>query len=369
MLYRIIAELEELNRNKDVACLILSYPPFNSRNIETHRGWIRDVLEITHEVRKKNYEVSVSDLFMKYEVSVSDLSSKITGLLHHSIHDIEAHVPSHILVEMCEEESPRYPTPKMAMLDLCIDDFMIRQILQNIQISEIRSILISEVNDKTFPRRLKNLPPIRQMFDLVIQVNVKSCMTVKHLEDRIIEELGFSKSSKGEAEQLLRSQNFLILLDDFHALRINLHDLGNGWWNSDNTQKIVLMGYSNFLTVPVADLEIRGNHHLLSWKLFCENAGEVMSSIQQLAVHLLRQCSGHLLATVLLARALKDVKNVRIWLHASRVIGCLPTSHAEDRILFNALAFVLEHLGSTNKCVKYCASHLEMEGNIQSGFA
>ncbi|RVW19231.1 hypothetical protein CK203_095855 [Vitis vinifera] len=69
-----------------------------------------------------------------------------------------------------------------------------------------------------------------------------------------------------------------------------------------------------------------------------------MSSIQQLAVHLLRQCSGHLLATVLMARALKDVKNVRIWQHASRVIGCLPTSHAEDRILFNALAFVLGHL-------------------------
>ncbi|RVW77541.1 hypothetical protein CK203_050283 [Vitis vinifera] len=87
-----------------------------------------------------------------------------------------------------------------------------------------------------------------------------------------------------------------------------------------------------------------------------------MSSIQQLAVHLLRQCSGHLLATVLMARALKDVKNVRIWQHASRVIGCLPTSHAEDRILFNALAFVLGHLGSANKCVKYCASHLEMEG-------
>ncbi|KAL6329137.1 hypothetical protein AAG906_007683 [Vitis piasezkii] len=69
-----------------------------------------------------------------------------------------------------------------------------------------------------------------------------------------------------------------------------------------------------------------------------------MSSIQQLAVHVLRQCSGHLLATVLMARALKEVKDVRIWQHASRVIGFLPTSHTEDRILFNALAFVLGHL-------------------------
>ena len=345
-------KLRELNRKKDFVCLILSYPPFNSRNIETHRGWIRDVLEINREVRKKPYGED--------EVSVSDLSSKITGLLHHSIHDVEAHVPSKRLEAMCGVSLRRYK--QKTMLDLCIYDFMIRQILQNIQISEIRSILISGVNDKTFLRRLKNLPPIRQMFDPVIQVNVKFCQAIEDVEDRIIEELGLPKSSRGEAGQLLRSQNFLILLDDFHPQKINLHDLGNGWWNSDNTQKIVLMGYSGFSVVPVADLEIRRSHHLVSWELFCENVGEFMSSIQQLAVHLLRQCSGHLLATVLMARALKDVKNVRIWQHASRVIGCLPTSHAEDRILFNALTFVLGHLGSANKCVKYCASHLEMEG-------
>ena len=335
-------------------CLILSYPPFNSRNIETHRGWIRDVLEINHKASRP--------LNREKQVNISGLSFEITELLRHSIHDIEAHVPSHIIVQMCQWWPPRHTTPKNAMLDLCIDDFMIRQILQNIQISEIRSILISGVNDKTFLCRLKNLPPIRQMFDLVIQVNVKSCRAIEDIEDRIIEELGFSTSSRGEAEQVLRSRNFLILLDDLMPWVINLHDLGNGWWNSDNTQKIVLMICSGFRTMPVVDLEIKGRHHLLSWELFCKNVGEVMPSIQQLAVHLLRQCSGHLLATVLMARALKDVKKVRIWQHASWVIGCLPTSHAEDRILFNALAFVLGHLGSANKCVKYCAFHLEMEG-------
>ncbi|KAJ9687644.1 hypothetical protein PVL29_016217 [Vitis rotundifolia] len=264
---------------------------------------------------------------------------------------------------MCERWSPRHTTPKKAMLDLCIDDFMIRQFSQYIQIPEIRSILISEVNDKTFPCRLKNLPPIRQMFVLVIQVNVKSCLTSKDIEDIIIEEWGFSKSSRGEAEQLLRSQNFLIFLDDFHTRRINLHELGNGWWNSDNTQKIVWISFLFHPRVPV-DLEIRRNHHLLSWELFCRNVGEVVhsSSIQQLAIHVIRQCSGHFLALVLMARALKEVKDVRIWQHASRVIGFLPTSHVKDRILLNALAFVLGHLASANKCVKYCASYLEMEG-------
>ena len=314
--------MRELNRKKDVVCLILSYPPLNSRNNVTHRAWIRDVLEINHKVREAIYD--------SRKVNVSELFPEITKLLCHSIHDIEAHVPSHNLVKMCMGWSPRY-RPQKAMLDLCFDDFMIRQILQSIQIPEIRSILISEVNDKTFPCRLKNLPPIRQMFDLVIQVNVNSCPTSKDIKDRIIEELGFSKSSRGEAEQLLRSQNFLILLDEFHTRKINLHELGNGWWNSDNTQKIVLINFLFHPWVPV-DLEIRRNHHLLSWKLFCRNVGEVVhsSSIKQLAIHVIRQCSGHFLALVLMARALTEVKDVCIWQHASRVIGFLPTSHVED---------------------------------------
>ena len=303
-------------------CLILSYPPFNSWNNERHRGWILDVLEIIHKVRTQ-YENNAAN--------VLGFSSEITRLLHHSIHDIEAHVPTGISVKMCERWSPGHTAPKKAMLDLCIDDFMIRQFSQHIQIPEIRSILISEVNDKTFPCRLKNLPPIRQMFDPVIQVNGKSCLTSKDIEDRIIEELGFSKYSRGEAEQILRSQNFLILLDDFHTRRINLHELGNGWWNSDNTQKIVLI---SFLFHPgvLVDLEIRRNHHLLSWELFCRNVGEVVhsSTIQQLAIHVIRQCFGHFLALVLMARALKEVKDVCIWQHASRVIGFLPTSHVKD---------------------------------------
>ena len=115
------------------------------------------------------------------------------------------------------------------------------------------------------------------------------------------------------------------------------------------------------------DLAIWREDNLLPWNLFCRNVGEVMhsSSIQPLAVDVLRQCSGHLLAIVLIERALKDAKDVSIWQHASRVIGFrLTTSHStEDRILLNALAFVLGQVGSAaNKCLKYCASYLEMEG-------
>ena len=133
-----------------------------------------------------------------------------------------------------------------------------------------------------------------------------------------------------------------------------------------HSKKIALISFLFHPDAPM-DLQIRRKNHLLSWELFCRNVGEVVnsSSIQKLAIHVFRQCSGHFLATVLIARALKEVKDVLIWQHASRVIGFLPTSHTEDRILLNALSFVLGHLGSANKYVKYCASYLEIEGTYK----
>ena len=134
-----------------------------------------------------------------------------------------------------------------------------------------------------------------------------------------------------------------------------------------HSKKIALISFLFHPDAPV-DLQIRRKNHLLSWELFCRNVGEVVnsSSIQKLAIHVFRQCSGHFLATVLIARALKEVKDVLIWQHASRVIGFLPTSHTPNRnLLIDALAFILGHLGSANKFVKYCASYLEMEGTDQ----
>ena len=352
------SNLKELNRKKDMVCLVLSYPPFNAQNNETHRGWILDVLEINHKVRESLHKPK----------NVSELSSEINRFLDHSIHDLQPFIPVKEIIEEMHRRSwfPGDTKPRNTMLDLCIDDFMTRQIFQYIQIPEIRRIVISEATDKTFLCKLKKLPPVRQMFDTVIHINDNLCLGLDGVEDRIIKELGFSKSSRGKADEFLRSKNFLILVEHFRPWTIDLHDLGNGWWNSDKTQKIALIGIMVNVSVPV-DLEIRREDHLLSWNLFCRNVGKLVvhsSSIQPLAMHLLRQCCGHLLATVLIARALKDVEDVSIWRHACRAIDFLPTSQStEDRILLSALAFVLGQLGSAaNKCLKYCASNLEMEG-------
>ena len=80
---------------------------------------------------------------LENEENVSELSSEIYGLLDHSIHDLQAFIP---VLEMRRRSwFPGDTKPRNAMLDLCVDDFiMIRQILQYIKIPEIRRIMISE---------------------------------------------------------------------------------------------------------------------------------------------------------------------------------------------------------------------------------
>ncbi|RVW42077.1 hypothetical protein CK203_093331 [Vitis vinifera] len=140
---------------------------------------------------------------------------------------------------------------------------------------------------------------------------------------------------------------------------------GDHWWNSKNIQKIVYRcGSLHRFDPPGVGLGIRLEDHLLSWELFRWNVGEVLhsSSIQCFVIHLLKQCCGHLLATILMARGLKGVNDVRIWEYASHILGLQPISQTEDRILFNALTFLRRGLGSADQCLKHCASYLESSG-------
>ncbi|KAF5951969.1 hypothetical protein HYC85_009913 [Camellia sinensis] len=65
------------------------------------------------------------------------------------------------------------------------------------------------------------------------------------------------------------------------------------------------------------DLEIRMEDHLLPWELFCRNVGPSLvhtsSVIQQMAILLVKECHGNLLAIILLARALKGVTDIGVW--------------------------------------------------------
>ena len=211
---------------------------------------------------------------------------------------------------------------------------------------------------------MKDLPQIRQRFNIVIQVDASSYLDIKGIEEKIATKLGFSLNIQ-MLNKFLKTTSFLIFLDDIYE-RIDLYEVGSEWWNSENIQKIVCTTRSQKVCQRMAvDREIRLDDHLLSWELFCRNVGNIVhsSGFQHRATDVVQKCSGHLLAVVLMARALNMVFNVSTWEHASYLLSLPHRSQMEDRVLYNALAFIMGRCsGSAHECVKYCAFYMEREG-------
>ena len=296
-------------------------------------------------------------VYRKKEIDVSELSPRISLLLDHSIHDIEAYVRPDIIEEMQRETKwGRTPTTKGCNLAI---DFAVCQILQDIEIPKFQRILICGTDDAgLLTSRLKNLQQEKGMFDLVIHVKASSCKSARDIEDVIARELGLSTSSRQEVDGLLKSKSFLILLDDVDlASSTNLNDVGTNWWNSKKFQKMVCttgsMGRRADYTE--ANLEIRLVDHLFTWKLFCMEVGNVVhfSGIQRLAIRMVKECKGHLLVIVLMARALRGINEVHTWECASLALTLQPTQLRDDDVLLNTLAFVCGRLGSAMNCLKY----------------
>ncbi|RVW64237.1 Disease resistance protein RPS2 [Vitis vinifera] len=339
-------------------------------------------------------------------VDTSKMYSEIITLLDHSMDDIEAYVPPEVINKMCkkslavdttatihtketrsdskveqgkkgtihrhsavkqgEEASAQHGNIIFVPEKICnlAVDFAINQISRDIENPEVLRIGISGRDAIRVTSQLKNLPQIRKMFHVVVQVRASSYSTIADIEKHIAAQSGNSTLSRQEVDKLLRGTNFLIIVDYIHE-SINMSHVGTNWWNSKNIQKIVsttrLQKAHRRMTV---DLEIRMEDHLLSWKLFCMNVGKVVRSshIQGVAIDVVERCCGHLLAIVLMGRALKEVNDVSIWKHASHALCVCPTSQMKDSILFNALAFICEQLGSKTNCVKHCALNMDKEG-------
>ena len=100
--------------------------------------------------------------------------------------------------------------------------------------------------------------------------------------------------------------------------------------------------------------------------LFCFMVGEIVhssSGFQHGAIDVVQKCSGHLPLIVLMARALKKAFNLSIWEHASYILSLPHRAQMKDRVLCNAVAFILgRSVSSSAECVKYCTFHMERKG-------
>eukprot|EP00261_Vitis_vinifera_P038150 XP_019079393.1 PREDICTED: disease resistance protein At4g27190 isoform X4 [Vitis vinifera] len=354
---RIKQSAEILNRTKDIVCLIISYPLMSLLNGESHKQnqykWVRDTLKINDVVREmeapsKKKEIDafklenrISTMMTRYMVEIEPLFSQVLITKSFSRIDVQRH-------------GQIMPTPKR-IYDLAVD-FAIREILQHIEYPKIRKIGISGSHGETVISELWGELQECCIFDHVIDVEVSRCSTIEEIRFSIERDLFPSTSGERKLDETLKGTNFFILLHEVGE-RVNLYDMGTNWWNSKKIQKIVYTTNSqNVDDVTAVGVEIRMENHLLSWQLFCVNVGEVMhsSGIQRLAINVVEKCCGHLLAVVIMARALKDVNDVLIWEYASYTLGLQHRSQTKDRVLFNALAFMWGRSGSTNKYLQYC---------------
>ncbi|KAJ9687689.1 hypothetical protein PVL29_016250 [Vitis rotundifolia] len=337
-----------LTRSIDVIYLILSYPPFSSAIKESHKGWILDL---------KEWILEVNEPFnRKRKIYVRDLPRSILRQLFRLMNDIVDYVPQHIIEEM-QSGTKWGRTPTTKVYNLAIE-FAVRQILQDTEIPEFQRIWISSRDDAgPLTSRLKNLQQEKGMFDLFIHVEASSCRSARDIEYVIARELGLSTSSRQEVDGLLKSKSFFILLDNVdHFSSTNLNDVGTNWWNSKKFQKMVYTtSMGRIADYTEADLEIRLEDHLFTWELFCMEVGNVVhfSDIQCLAIRIVKECKGHLLVIVLMARALRDIDEVHTWECASLALTLQPTQSRDDDVLFNALEFVCGRLGSAMNCLKY----------------
>ncbi|XP_010657929.2 disease resistance protein At4g27190 isoform X2 [Vitis vinifera] len=354
---RIKQSVEILNRMKDIVCLIISYPPMSLVNGESYKRnqykWVRDILKINDVVREMEAPSK------KKEIDAFKLENQISTLMTHYMDEIEPLFPQVVIAKSfsgidVERHGQIMPTPKR-MYDLAVD-FAIREILQHIECPKIRKIGISGSHGETVISELWGKLQECCIFDHVIDVEVSRCSTIEEIRFSIERDLFPSTSGERKLDETLKGTNFFILLHEVGE-RVNLYDMGTNWWNSKKIQKIVYTTNSQHVDdVTAVGVEIRMENHLLSWELFCVNVGEVVhsSGIQRLAINVVEKCCGHLLAVVIMARALKDVTDVLIWEYASYTLGLQHRSQTKDRVLFNALAFMWGRSGSTNKYLQYC---------------
>ncbi|KAF7114860.1 hypothetical protein RHSIM_RhsimUnG0074500 [Rhododendron simsii] len=103
---------------------------------------------------------------------------------------------------------------------------------------------------------------------------------------------------------------------------------------------------------------------LLPWDMFCENVGRSLvddssSALKQMAIQLVKECHCHLLAIVLLARALKDVTDISVWELALQKLSSHSSAMEEgsSQVMKHVLELIWDQKDLTTKyCIQYCTS-------------
>ncbi|XWS67445.1 hypothetical protein CRYUN_Cryun04dG0007000 [Craigia yunnanensis] len=261
------------------------------------------------------------------------------------------------------------PVPE-EIFDFAVD-LAVRQTLDCINRGDIKHIRITGRNEQRVIEAIKHHQDVTPEFRYILGFTLAEHQSSAEVHEVIDRRLDLSRTRcfgsvnlapEFELPDYLQSPGILLLLEDSYKemnvdnlslpLQINLNDLDNSLYRDSS-----IMIFSSKMA---SDLEIRMEDHLLSWEVFCRNAGEVMlsSTIQQIAARIVKECRGNLQAIILMARSLKKItEDVNLWELAVQTLSTRPSSEVEDidHVLANALTFIWEQMtNNTRHCIKLC---------------
>ncbi|KAG5525757.1 hypothetical protein RHGRI_032147 [Rhododendron griersonianum] len=126
------------------------------------------------------------------------------------------------------------------------------------------------------------------------------------------------------------------------------------------------------MMMRIANVLIRKEEdHQLPWDIFCENVVRSLvdssSALKQMAIQLVKECHCHLLAVVLLARALKDVTDISVWELALQKLSSHSSAMEEgsSQVMKRVLGVVWYQKDlKTKYCIQHCTSRWK-EGLVE----
>ncbi|CAL5348305.1 unnamed protein product [Camellia sinensis] len=234
-------------------------------------------------------------------------------------------------------------------------NFAIRQILQCVKGELLKVIGISGQDAEMVTKDLADLPEMRSMFAVVISVFVSQCRSISEVQTHIAEQIHRLVVTEISLplDEALKPYKFLLFLHcddektDLHNLKIPEHG------------SVVLTSRTiGIYQIMPVDLNIKTEDLLLPWTLFWNNVNNIPASIIELmALHLIKACHNHLLAIILLTRALKSVTNGGVWKLAflEYRLPIFPPVEGTSEVMVHVLKFVWERKSIVRK---HCIKHL-----------
>ncbi|KAI8003475.1 putative disease resistance protein [Camellia lanceoleosa] len=236
----------------------------------------------------------------------------------------------------------------------------VRQIFHFFEGGQLKVIGISGYRPVMVREALKDQSVKRGLFNLVISVRVQEDYGICEVQNSIAQEIHRITGTDISLpiDEALKPYNFLLFLDCRNQI-IDLHDLKI----PEHGSVVLASRLGNVYNIMLVDHEIRMEDHQRPWSFFWKNVANFpFLKIEPIASQLVELCHSHLLAFILLTRALKAVTDVRVWQHA---LGELSSSSfsplmkgRSHEVMVVVLKLVWEREGIvTRHCIKHlCTS-------------